>query len=103
MGQVSFKDTPITRASIENLPIEQLNSFIAELQTRRLKSYTIYQAAQEAKHEKQLNNTQDHLEKRLEQFAKKLLSVDKGLADLEKYALEILTARMALGHDISQK
>jgi hypothetical protein len=100
MGML-FNDTPITRASIENLPIEQLDQFVQELQVRRLKAYTVYQAAQEAKYEKQLNSTQEHLDKRLEQFAKKLVTVDKGLSDLEKYALEILTARMALGHDIS--
>lgn len=100
MGLASF-DTPIDRASIEQLPIAELQDFIAQLQVRRLRAHTVYQAAQEAKAEKELGNTQTHLDKRLEQFAKKLISVDKGIADLEKYAIEILTARMALGHDIS--
>lgn len=93
-------DTPINRASIENLPVKELENFIAQLQTRRLRAYTVYQAAQEAKHEKSLDATQAQLEKRIEQFSKKLVTVDKGLSDLEKYAVEILSCRMALGHDI---
>lgn len=97
---IDFGDTPINRASIEQLPVKDLQEFIAQLQTRRLRAYTVYQAAQEAKHEKLLDATQANLDKRIEQFAKKLISVDKGLSDLEKYAVEILSCRMALGHDI---
>lgn len=98
---LSFNDTPITRASIENLPVDQLDQFVQELQKRRLRAYTVYKAAQEAKYEKELSKTQETLDKRLEQFAKKLVAVDKGLSDLERYAIDILSARMALGHDIS--
>ncbi len=93
-----FADTPINRATIESLPIDKLQDFITELQTRRLRAYTVYQAAQEAKHEKALDKTNALLDKRLEQFAKKLISVDKGLSDLEKYAVEILSCRQELGH-----
>lgn len=93
-----FADTPIDRASIEALPVDKLHEFIGELQVRRLRAFTVYQAAQEAKHEKTLDKTNDLLDKRLEQFAKKLISVDKGLSDLEKYAVEILSCRQALGH-----
>lgn len=97
---ISFNDTPINRASIESLPVKDLEAFIAQLQTRRLRAYTVYQAAQEAKHEKELDTTQANLDKRIEQFRKKLISVDKGLSDLERYAVEILSCRMALGHDL---
>lgn len=100
---VLFNDTPIDRETIENLPIDKLNEFVAQLQERRLRAYTIYKAAQEAKAEKELNSTQELLSKRLEQFTKKLITVDKGLSDLERYAVDILTARMALGHNISSQ
>lgn len=97
-----YGDTPITRQDIENLPIEDLNNFVEQLRIRRLRAYTVYQAAQEAKAEKQFNAIQNLLDKRIEQFTKKLEVVDKGLTALEKYALDILSARAALGHDIQQ-
>jgi hypothetical protein len=97
---MQFHDTPIDRVTFDQLPISELNDFIAQLQTRRLRAYTVYQAAQEAKANKQADATQASLDKRIEQFQKKLISVDKGLSDLEKYAVEILSMRMALGHKI---
>lgn len=97
---MQFHDTPIDRVTFDQLPISELNDFIAQLQSRRLRAYTVYQAAQEAKANKQADATQASLDKRIEQFQKKLISVDKGLSDLEKYAVEILSMRMALGHKI---
>ena len=97
---LQFHDTPIDRITFDQLPIDELNDFIAQLQTRRLRAYTVYQAAQEAKANKQADATQASLDKRIEKFKKKLISVDKGLSDLEKYAVEIFSMRMALGHQI---
>lgn len=95
-----FNDTPVTRADISELPVASLRAFIDKLRERRMRAYTVYMAAQEAKREKHINSQQELLDKRIAQFEKKLQTVDKGLQDLERYALDILTARQSVGHII---
>jgi hypothetical protein len=95
---MNFNDTPITRVSILEMPVDQLQEFVEHLQERRLKSYNIYMAAQEIKQEKLAGNQAEQLSKRLTQFISKHETVLKGLSALEKYASEIVGLRLALGH-----
>lgn len=95
---LAFNDTPISRVSIQDMPVDQLQEFVASLQERRLKSYNIYQAAQEAKQEKLAGTQAEQYEKRLTQFISKHETVLKGLSALEKYANEIIAYRLAQGH-----
>lgn len=95
---LSFADTPIKRVSILEMPIDQLQEFVASLQERRLRSYNLYQAALQAKQEKQAGTEAEQYEKRLTQFVSKHETVLKGLSALEKYASEIAAYRLAYGH-----
>jgi hypothetical protein len=100
---VASLDTPIHRATIEEMPVDMLDEFIAALQERRLKAYNIYQAAQEARAQRDIEKQSDHLIKLYDRFVKKHETTLKGLEALEKCALDILATRLALGHDISQQ
>jgi hypothetical protein len=95
-------DTPINRATIESMPVDMLDTFIDELQKRRLLSYNIYQAATEARAHREHEKQSEQLIKLYDRFIKKHETVLKGLEALEKTALDILALRLALGHDISQ-
>ncbi len=90
-------DTPINRASIAQLPIEELKAFVERLQERRLESYNIYQAGLQAKAKAKSVKQAAEMEKRLEQFAKGLEQADRMLTKLEKYATEIQAYRLVLG------
>lgn len=93
---ISQLDTPITRATIEKMSAEQLDAFIADLQERRMRPQRVYEEAMQLKAEAQKAKDGEQLIKRLDQFAKTAVSVDNGLAKLEKYAKEILGLRLAL-------
>ena len=98
-----YNDTPITRTSIADMPIEQLQAFTAELQERRLRAFSIYQAAKEAKEEKAHGSQAEQLSKKLDTFVKKAEAAEKALQVLEKLAVDILSLRLALGHEINFK
>jgi hypothetical protein len=98
---VSELDTPIKRATIEEMPVDMLDKFIDALQARRLQAYNIYQAAQEARAQRDYEKQSDNLIKLYDRFIKKHETVLKGLEALEKTALDILATRLSLGHNIS--
>lgn len=95
---LSFNDTPIQRVTILDMPADQLQEFVASLQERRLRSLKIYELAQEAKKNKEADKQSAELDKRLTQFISKHETVLKSLSALEKYAVDIIGLRLALGH-----
>jgi len=91
------QDTPFQRASIKDIPIEELETRLEALRSRRLAAYTIYQAGQEAKKRAKDEKTALQIEKACEQVAKLLETVDKNLEKLEKKVLDIQALRLIMG------
>lgn len=97
MSEVIPQDTPINRASIVMMDDEQLEAYVETLRERRLKLRTIYEAGQEAKRRASADKAAAQMEKALDRFIKKAETVDKGLAALEKLALDIQALRLVMG------
>lgn len=93
-------DTPINRATIEQLPIEDLQNFIGRLAQRRLASYNIYLAGLEAKKLKSAEASASGMDKALEQFLKAYETSGKTIEKLEKLALAIQGYRLVLGDKV---
>lgn len=90
-------DTPITRASIPDLTPDQMIELVEHMQERRMRSYTAYQLAQEAKAKIKEEKDKARYEKVLEMAAKKFESIDKALADVSKYTNELKVLQLVLG------
>lgn len=93
-------DTPINRATIEQLPIEDLHDFIGRLQQRRLNSYNIYLAGLEAKKLKAASSASGGMSKALDNFIKTYQTAEKNIEKLKKLALEIQGYRLVLGDKV---
>lgn len=91
------QDTPITRASIQDLTPTQLEELVGSMQERRMRSYTAYQLAQEAK--KKIKDEQDKLryQRVLDLFYKKMETTDRALSQLSKYVSELKVLELTLG------
>jgi molecular chaperone GrpE (heat shock protein) len=91
------QDTPIHRATLSELSVEQIEALVESMRERRMRSYTAYQLAQEAK--KKMKEEKDKLryEKILTMFQKKLDSVDKALDTMSKYLNEMKVMELVLG------
>jgi hypothetical protein len=96
----SEHDTPIIRASIEQLTEEDLHARLDQLRERRLKAYTIYQAGIELKARAAADKALAGLDKKLDQLKKQLETVDKALDKLEKLTLDIQALRLIAGDSI---
>jgi uncharacterized coiled-coil protein SlyX len=95
---ISFpQDTPIRLASIKELTTDQLSDLVEKMQERRMRSYTLYEEAM--KHKAEIKDAKDRAQyqKRLDQFEKKLKTVDAGLTALSKYVTEIQLLRLTVG------
>lgn len=91
------QDTPFNRASIKELTADQLVALVEQMRERRMKSYTAYQEAQEAKARLKEQKDKDRFEHVLKMFEKKLNTVDSGLEALSKYAAELKVLNLVLG------
>lgn len=93
-------DTPINRASLDKLPVDDMMSFIERIQQRRLEPLRIYEAGLLAKEKAAKSKAAADMKKRLDQFAAVHKTVLNGIAKMEKYAQEIQGYRILLGDDI---
>lgn len=91
------QDTPIARATILDMTPEQLDNHIKLLQERRMRSYTLYQEAQELKHKLKDEKDRAMLAKRVEQLAKVLTQAENALDKANKYHNEIKVLRLTIG------
>jgi hypothetical protein len=91
------QDTPIRRASIRDMNDAQLVDYVGELQVRRLKTWTIYQAGLKAKQEAASVKDQALLAKACERLFKEHEKVLKSLEKMEKLALDVQALRLTLG------
>lgn len=91
------QDTPITRASILELSVDQLEALVEQMQERRMRSHTAYQLAQEAKAQLKEEKDRARYEKVLEMCAKKLEAAEKALDAASKYTQELKVLQLVLG------
>lgn len=90
-------DTPIQRASINDLTLSQLEELVTYMQEQRMRSYTSYQLAQEAKAKIKAEKDKARFEKVLNMAGKKFEMIDKALADVSKYVNELKVLELVLG------
>lgn len=91
------QDTPIRRASLSEMTIDQITALVEEMQERRMRSYTAYEAAQAAKAKIKEARDRDRYDHLLKMFGKKIETVDKGLEAMSKYLNELKVLELVLG------
>jgi hypothetical protein len=91
------QDTPITRASIGELSTEQLEQLVTHMQERRMRQYTAYQLAQEAKAKIKEEKDKARYDKVLDMLAKKLEVSHKAIEAASKYVQELKVLELVLG------
>jgi hypothetical protein len=89
------QDTPITRASMEVMTVEQMEEHVSRMRERRMRVFSAWQEAQEKAHEVKLAKDREQIAKRLAQMEKVFVTVDNGLKKLEAYTAEVKVLRMA--------
>jgi uncharacterized protein YecA (UPF0149 family) len=83
------QDTPVHRASIAEMTIEQIETLVDSMRERRMRAHNAYQLAQEAKAREKLQKDKARYDKLLVMFEKKIKSVDAGLESMSKYLNEL--------------
>jgi hypothetical protein len=91
------QDTPIRMASIRELTMDQLADLVERMRSRRLRLYSAFQEAKEAKARLEHDKAVDRYQHVLEMFEKKLKTVDSGLEALSKYSNELQGLRIIIG------
>lgn len=91
------QDTPIHRATLSELPLDEIEKLVESMRERRMRSYTAYQIAMEAKKTIKLENDKLRYDKLLDMYQKKLDSVDKNLDAMSKYLNEMKVMELVLG------
>lgn len=94
-------DTPFHRASIKDIPIEELDSMMEALRVRRFAAYTIYEAGLQAKQRAKDEKAALSLGKTCEQVQKLFIKLDSDMEKLEKKVLDIQAWRLILGDNIN--
>ena len=94
-------DTPFHRASIKDIPIEELDSMMEALRVRRFAAYTIYEAGLQAKQRAKDEKAAMSLGKTCDQVQKLFIKLDSDMEKLEKKVLDIQAWRLILGDDIN--
>lgn len=90
-------DGPIHLKTIDQMTDAELDARIELVKVARLKSFVIYQQAQDAKQKIREERDIAKLNKKLKTFKKQLDQTDKYIAKLENYALEVRAMRLSLG------
>lgn len=91
------QDTPIHRATLSELSIEQIEALVESMRERRMRSHTAYQAAQAAKLKIKQEKDAARYEKLLGMAQKKIDSIDKAHESLSKYLNEMKVMELVLG------
>lgn len=97
MASAVPQDTPIRRASIADLSIEQIEQLVESMRERRMRSQKAFELAQEAKKLMKLEKDKARYDKLLVMYQKKADSVDKGLDVMSKYLTELKVLELVLG------
>ncbi len=91
------QDTPIHRTTLSEMSIDQIETLVESMRERRMRSYTAYQIAMEAKKTMKLEKDKLRYDKLLSMYEKKLESVDKNLEAMSKYLNEMKVMELVLG------
>ena len=83
--------------TVNDMSDDELDTEIAQRRERRLKSFKVYQEAQELARQRRGEQLTKKLDKQLEMFAKELARLDTLLDKLDKRALNIRGVRLEMG------
>jgi molecular chaperone GrpE (heat shock protein) len=97
MTQTLPQDTPIRRASIAELPIDEIEKLVEQFRERRMRSYTAFEAAQQAKAKMKEEKDKERYSKLLVMLEKKIETIDKALEAAGKYVTELKVLELVLG------
>ena len=97
MATILPQDTPIRRASIADMNMDQILELVEQMQERRMRAYTAYQVAEAAKAKIKEAKDRERYEHLLRMFDKKIKSVDAGLEAMSKYLNELKVLELVLG------
>lgn len=92
-------DTPLFRATLADMPDDEIDALIVEMRQRRMKAHEQYVAAQAAKRERANAATLRRLNHTLDMFQKELKAADKAIEKLEKRAMALRVCRLELGDE----
>lgn len=91
------QDTPAHRASIKELTTEQLETLVIEMQERRMRQHTAYEAAMAAKAKIKEEKDRARYDKLLVMLEKKLDASQKSIDAASKYINELKVLELVLG------
>ena len=90
----------ITRHDISLMNDQQLDTMIAAIRTRRMRSYVIFEQTKREKEQLEQDKVRVRIDKKCEMVIKKLNTIDKHMDDLEKYVNEIRGLRIQAGMEV---
>jgi hypothetical protein len=94
---VSSLDTPVHRASIREITLDEAEKLIELMRERRMKLHNAYEEAMAAKAKIKEERDKARYEQVLKMFDKKMESTTKGLDTLSKYVAELRVLQMVAG------
>ncbi len=91
------QDTPIRRASIGDMSLEQVLELVEQMQERRMRQHTLYEAAQQVKAQIKEQKDRERFDHLLRMTEKKLKTIDTNLESVSKYLNELKVLELVLG------
>ena len=99
MGDEAQLDTPINRATIDQLPIATLDNWLTEIRSRRLVVVQKLQDVKEAKRRVYLNDVQDKYNKMYERVKGNLSKLDEAVEKIEVNITKLRALELELTDD----
>lgn len=90
-------DTPIRRATILDLTLDEAIAHVEELQQRRMRQHTLFEEAQLAKAKLKEQKDRERFDHLINMYKKKSETVDKGIEALSKYLNEMKVLELVCG------
>ena len=97
MASVLPQDTPIRRASIAEMSMDQVLELVTLMQERRMRQHTLYEAAEAAKAKIKEEKERARYDQLLRMVEKRMATVDNGLEAISKYLNELKVLELVLG------
>jgi phage shock protein A len=91
------QDTPIRRASLHELSVDQITELVERMRERRMRLHSAWEEAKEAKAKIAHDKAVDRYQHVLDMVEKKLKTVDAGLEALSKYCNELKVLQLTIG------
>ena len=97
MATVLPQDTPIRRASIADMSIDQVLALVEQMQERRMRQHTLYEAAMAAKAKIKEAKDAERFTHLCRMVEKKLKTIDTNMESVSKYLNELKVLELVLG------